>query len=80
MGTSDAPTNGWRAGACLLVADDDPGVLTMFATLLRATAGVTSVVEAKDGAAAVGPLLLLEAGECLFFSGRQPDMMAEPLS
>src|SRR5688572_10302853 len=54
MGTSDAPTNGWRAGACLLVADDDPGVLTMFATLLRATAGVTSVVEAKDGAAAVG--------------------------
>jgi len=53
MGTSDAPTNGRDAGACLLVADDDPGARTMFATLLRATAGVTSVIEAEDGAEAV---------------------------
>jgi DNA-binding NarL/FixJ family response regulator len=53
MGTSDAPTNGRGAGACLLVADDDPGVRTIFATLLRATAGVGAVVEAEDGAEAV---------------------------
>jgi DNA-binding NarL/FixJ family response regulator len=39
--------------ARLLVVDDDPGVRTMFATLLRAADGVDSVIEAEDGAVAV---------------------------
>jgi CheY-like chemotaxis protein len=37
----------------VLVADDHRGVRTMFAKLLRATAGVASVVEAADGVEAV---------------------------
>ena len=53
MRTSDAPTDALASGARVLVADDDPGVRTMFATLFRATAGVTSVIEAADGAEAV---------------------------
>jgi CheY-like chemotaxis protein len=53
MRTSDAPTDAAASGARVLVADDDPGVRTMFAGLLRVTAGVTSVVEAADGAEAV---------------------------
>jgi CheY-like chemotaxis protein len=53
MRPSDAPTDAAASGARVLVADDDPGVRTMFATLLRATAGVTSVIEAEDGAEAV---------------------------
>jgi CheY-like chemotaxis protein len=53
MRTPDAPTAAAAPGACVLVADDDPGVLTMLAALLRATAGVTSVIEAADGAEAV---------------------------
>ena len=53
MRTSDAPTDAVASGARVLMADDDPGVRTMFATLFRATAGVTSVIEAADGAEAV---------------------------
>ena len=53
MRTSDAPTDAAASGARVLVADDDPGVRTVFATLLRAAKGVTSVIEAADGAEAV---------------------------
>src|SRR5687768_1932189 len=53
MRTPDAPIDAADSGASVLVADDDPGVRTMFATLIRATAGVTSVMEAADGAEAV---------------------------
>jgi CheY-like chemotaxis protein len=52
MRTSDAPTDGTASGARVLVADDDPSVRTMFATLLR-TSAVTSVIEAADGVEAV---------------------------
>ena len=53
MRTSAAPTDAAASGARVLVADDDSGVRTMLATLLRATAGVTSVIEAKDGSDAI---------------------------
>ena len=53
MPTSDALTDGPATGARVLVADDDERVRTMFATLLRAIAGVVSVIEAQDGAEAV---------------------------
>jgi CheY-like chemotaxis protein len=53
MPIADLPADGTAAGIRVLVADDDKGVRTLFATLLRATAGVTSVIEAKDGAEAV---------------------------
>jgi CheY-like chemotaxis protein len=53
MQIPDAPADAPAAGARVLVADDDPGVRTMFATLLRAAAGVASVIEAEDGAEAV---------------------------
>jgi CheY-like chemotaxis protein len=46
---ADAPPTGIR----LLVADDDEGVRSLFAGLLRDAAGVASVIEAKDGAEAV---------------------------
>lgn len=52
MQTSAAPDDA-PLGLRLLIADDDPGVRAMYATLLRATAGVTSVIEADDGATAV---------------------------
>ena len=49
---ADAPTTGIR----VLVADDDGRVRLLFAVLLRAAAGVASVIEAKDrgGAAELG--------------------------
>lgn len=53
MRLPDAPTDAASTDACLLVADDDAGVRRMFATLLRAAAGVMSVIEVNDGAAAV---------------------------
>ena len=53
MPIPDAPTDGPATGARVLVADDDERVRAMFATLLRATAGVVSVIEAQDGAEAV---------------------------
>ena len=40
-------------GACLLLVDDDAGVRAIFATLLRACAGVGSVIEAVDGTEAL---------------------------
>jgi CheY-like chemotaxis protein len=46
---ADAPTTGAR----VLLVDDDRRVRATFATLLRPTAGVASVVEAADGAEAV---------------------------
>jgi CheY-like chemotaxis protein len=53
MRTADAPVEAPAVGARLLVADDDPRVRTLLVTLLRATPGVTSIVEAEDGAEAV---------------------------
>jgi CheY-like chemotaxis protein len=53
MKSSAASTDAPAPGARVLVADDDRGVRTLFATLLRATPGVASVVEAGDGAEAV---------------------------
>ena len=53
MPIADLPADGTAAGIRVLVADDDKGARTLFATLLRAAAGVTSVIEAKDGAEAV---------------------------
>jgi CheY-like chemotaxis protein len=53
MRIPDVPADVPATGARVLLADDDRGVRTMFARLLRATAGVTSVVEAADGAEAV---------------------------
>jgi CheY-like chemotaxis protein len=53
MPTADLLADATAAGIRVLVADDDKGVRTLFAALLRATAGVTSVIEAKDGAEAV---------------------------
>jgi CheY-like chemotaxis protein len=53
MRIPDAPADVPATGARLLVADDDTGVRTMLARLLRATAGVTSVIEAEDGSEAV---------------------------
>jgi CheY-like chemotaxis protein len=53
MRIPDAPAHAQAIGARLLLADDDHGVRRLFATLLRATAGVTSVIEAEDGAEAV---------------------------
>ena len=50
---TDAPADAPASGARLLLADDDPGVRAMLATLLRAAAGVRSVVEAEDGAEAL---------------------------
>jgi CheY-like chemotaxis protein len=47
--SADAPVTGIR----VLVADDDPCVLSMFASLLRATNGVATVYEAEDGVEAV---------------------------
>lgn len=51
--TTDAPADIPASGVRLLLADDDASVRTMLATLLRAAAGVGSVVEAGDGAEAV---------------------------
>jgi DNA-binding NarL/FixJ family response regulator len=42
-----------RPGVRALVADDDPTVRSLFATLLREAEGVSAVVEAGDGADAV---------------------------
>jgi CheY-like chemotaxis protein len=53
MRIPDVPADVPATGARLLVADDDTGVRTMVARLLRATAGVTSVIEAEDGSEAV---------------------------
>jgi CheY-like chemotaxis protein len=53
MPISDLPGNATTAGIRILFADDDKAVRTLFATLLRARAGVASVMEAKDGAEAV---------------------------
>jgi CheY-like chemotaxis protein len=53
MRIPDLAGNTTATGARLLVADDDEDVRRLFATLLRATAGVASVLEAKDGAEAV---------------------------
>jgi two-component system NarL family response regulator len=47
--SAGAPTRGIR----VLVVDDDDAVRSLFATLLREAAGVSSVLEAKDGAEAV---------------------------
>lgn len=41
------------AGARVLLADDAPAARVLFGTLLRATAGISAVLEAVDGAAAV---------------------------
>ena len=53
MPVSDLPADATAPRIRVLVADDDGGVRTLFATLLRETAGVASVIEAKDGAEAV---------------------------
>src|SRR5688572_15117267 len=50
---TDAPIAIPASGVRLLLADDDAGVRELFATLLRATPGVGSVVEAEDGADAL---------------------------
>lgn len=51
--TTDAPVDAPASGARLLLADDDPRVRGALATLLRAAAGVGSVIEAEDGAEAL---------------------------
>ena len=51
--TTDAPADIPASGVRLLLADDDAGVRAFLATLLRAAAGVGSVVEAADGTEAV---------------------------
>jgi CheY-like chemotaxis protein len=53
MRISGALTDAPATGARVLVADDDERVRAMFATLLRATAGVESVIEVHDGGEAV---------------------------
>jgi len=53
MRIPDLPLDTAAAGVRLLVADDDAGVRSLFATLLGAIGGVTSVIEADDGAEAV---------------------------
>jgi CheY-like chemotaxis protein len=53
MPISDLPADATAAGIRVLLADDHKGVRTLLATLLRATAGVGSVIEANDGAEAV---------------------------
>jgi len=53
MRIPDLPANTTAAGVRLLVADDDQALRSLFATLLGAAAGVTSVIEAADGAAAL---------------------------
>jgi CheY-like chemotaxis protein len=47
------PADATGAEIRVLVADDDDGVRQLFAILLRTTPGVSSVIEAKDGAEAV---------------------------
>jgi CheY-like chemotaxis protein/rubredoxin len=49
----DAPAEAAVTGIRVLVADDDARVRSLLATLLQATAGVASVIEAEDGAEAV---------------------------
>ena len=51
--TTNAPVDIPASGVRLLLADDDAGVRAIFATLLRAAAGVGSVVEAEDGTEAL---------------------------
>ena len=53
MPIADLSADATAAGIRVLVADDDKDARTLFATLLRAAAGVTSVIEAKDGVEAV---------------------------
>ena len=53
MPTPDLPPDTTAAGVRLLVADDDARVRSLFATLLGAIPGVTSVIEADDGGEAV---------------------------
>jgi CheY-like chemotaxis protein len=53
MRTTDAPADAPKSGVRVLLADDDAGVRAMFARLLRATVGITSVIEAEDGAEAI---------------------------
>jgi CheY-like chemotaxis protein len=53
MPISDLPADATAAGIRVLLADDHKGVRTLLATLLRATAGVGSVIEANNGAEAV---------------------------
>jgi CheY-like chemotaxis protein len=53
MPIADLSADATAAGIRVLVADDDKGARTLLATLLRAAAGVTSVIEAKDGVEAV---------------------------
>lgn len=49
----DAQADAAMTGIRVLVADDDARVRSLLATLLQATAGVASVIEAEDGAEAV---------------------------
>jgi CheY-like chemotaxis protein len=49
----NAPADISATGVRLLLADDDAGVRAIIATLLRAAAGVGSVLEAEDGAEAL---------------------------
>jgi CheY-like chemotaxis protein len=51
--SSDGPAGTPATGVRVLVADDDARVRSLLATLLKATAGVASVIEAADGLEAV---------------------------
>jgi CheY-like chemotaxis protein len=53
MRATDASADARNTGARVLLVDDDARVRAMFAALLRDAAGVTSVIEAEDGAEAV---------------------------
>jgi CheY-like chemotaxis protein len=53
MPSQDLPADAPTAGIRLLVADDDDGVRSLFAALLRYSAGVASVIEGKTGIEAV---------------------------
>jgi two-component system, NarL family, response regulator DesR len=50
---SDTPETPEPRGVRVLVADDEEGVRSLFAALLRQAAGVSSVLEVEDGADAV---------------------------
>jgi CheY-like chemotaxis protein len=53
MQGQDVSSDARAAGIRVLLADDDPRVRELFATLLRATDGVAAVIEAENGAEAV---------------------------
>jgi CheY-like chemotaxis protein len=53
MRIPDLPPDTTASGVRVLVADDDPALRSLLAKLLGAAVGVTSVIEAADGAAAL---------------------------